>query len=82
MKFKWEGLVIRESTRSEDLATAKKIPRMRRSKLAIGRESHLRIGVPTEVEAVLCQTPSRNLSCRLRASPGRFCGPPAGRKKV
>ena len=50
MKFKWEGILIRESTRDEDLQTAAKI---RRSKLAIEREKRLRIGVAAEVEEAL-----------------------------
>jgi hypothetical protein len=44
IRFKWNGILIRERTRAEDLATAKKILRNRGSKLAIEQERHLRIG--------------------------------------
>ena len=40
----FERALIRERTRAEDLATAKKILRNRGSKLAIEQERHLRIG--------------------------------------
>jgi hypothetical protein len=48
MKFKWHGILIRESTRAEDLATAEKILKMRRAKLALEQERRLIIGGAAE----------------------------------
>jgi hypothetical protein len=48
MKFKWKGILIRETTRAEDLTTARRIQRLRRSKLAIERERRLKNSGETE----------------------------------
>ena len=53
MRFKWNGILIRESTRAEDLATAKKILKMRRSKLAIEQQRRLSIGRAAVAEGAL-----------------------------
>jgi hypothetical protein len=53
MRFRWHGTLIRESTRAEDLPTARRILGMYRSKLAIEQERRRKFGDTAAVKDAL-----------------------------
>jgi hypothetical protein len=54
LKFKWQGRIVRKSTRAEDLRTAERVERIIRQKFALSYARQLKFkGDPTAVSALL-----------------------------